>query len=178
MAARIATAPDIPPQANGAFVIGRRALMWMGALAPALAASSPGSAGGGGGVHVERDYVRCRFGQLHLRRAGSISQRPPLLCFHQVPNSSQIYTEFLSMVATDRLAIAFDTPGYGMSDPATDPQTIGAYADAIEDGVAALGLAGAVDLLGYHTGAAIAAELTARGRLAVRRVMLVAVPVF
>jgi pimeloyl-ACP methyl ester carboxylesterase len=101
-----------------------------------------------------------------------------LLCFHQVPNSSQIYTEFLSMVATDRLAIAFDTPGYGMSDPATDPQTIGAYADAIEDGVAALGLAGAVDLLGYHTGAAIAAELAARGRLAVRRVMLVAVPVF
>jgi pimeloyl-ACP methyl ester carboxylesterase len=95
-----------------------------------------------------------------------------------VPNSSQIYTEFLPLVAADRPAMAFDTPGYGMSDPAPDPQTIGAYADAVEDGLAALSLAGPVDLLGYHTGAAIAAELATRGRLAVRRVMLVAVPVF
>jgi pimeloyl-ACP methyl ester carboxylesterase len=95
-----------------------------------------------------------------------------------VPNSSQIYTEFLPLVAADRPAMAFDTPGYGMSDPAPDPQTIGAYADAVEDGLAALSLAGPVDLLGYHTGAAIAAELATRGRWAVRRVMLVAVPVF
>lgn len=115
---------------------------------------------------------------MHLRRAGRAGRRPPLLCFHQVPNSGQIYTDFLPLLAADRLAVAFDTPGYGMSDPAPDPQRIGAYADAMEDAVASLRIPGGVDLIGYHTGAAIAAELATRGRLAVRRIMLVAVPVF
>ena len=155
-------------------MINRRELVALGAAAPLLAASGAGLPE----PRVERGYARCRFGQLHLRRAGSGRRRPPLLCFHQVPNSGQIYTDFLPLIATDRLAVAFDSPGYGMSDASPDPQTIGAYADAMEDAVASLRLGGAVDLIGYHTGAAIAAELASRRRLPVRRVMLVAVPVF
>lgn len=124
-----------------------------------------------------RDYVPCRFGQLHLRRAGWQTDRASLACFHQVPNSGQIFAPVLPLVATDRLALAIDTPGYGMSDPAPDPQTIAAYADAIADGLAALDL-GAIDLVGYHTGAAIAAELAKRLGNRVRRIMLIAVPVF
>jgi pimeloyl-ACP methyl ester carboxylesterase len=138
-------------------MLGRRELIAAGAasmLAPGLAAAQAGAAS-------ERGYVRCRFGQLHVRRAGRRSARPPLLMFHQVPNSGQIFEPVLPLLSADRLVLAPDTPGYGMSDPAPDPQTIGAYADAMGDAIAALKL-GRVDLVGYHTGAAIAAELATR----------------
>lgn len=129
--------------------------------------------------NVERGYAPCRFGQIHYRRAGLASEHPPLLCFHQVPNSSQIFERFLSQISQDRLAIAFDTPGYGMSDPAPDPQSIEIYAAALSDAIEALGLAGQhVDLLGYHTGAALAAQLANQNLVQARRVALVAVPVF
>jgi len=127
---------------------------------------------------IERDYVGCRFGQLHVRRCGTATKRPPLLFFHQVPNSGQVFTAVLPALGRDRRVFAIDTPGYGMSDPAPDPQTILAYADAMADGVRALGLRGPIDLIGYHTGAAIAAALAGRAEVAVRRVMLVAIPVF
>jgi len=128
---------------------------------------------------LERAYAPCRHGQVHLRRAGNSDAKPPVLCFHQVPNSGQIYERFLERLGTDRLAIAFDTPGYGMSDPVPDPQSIESYAETLGDAIRALGLADRpVDLIGYHTGAAIAATLARRGGLAVRRMVLVAVPVF
>jgi len=156
-------------------VIGRRELLVGGVAAAALPAAAAPTARS----TVERAYGAGRFGQLHLRRAGTGRAKPPLVCFHQVPNSGQIYSDFLARMGRDRLALAIDTPGYGMSDPAPDPQRIEAYADAMEDGLRALGLARRpLDLLGYHTGAAIAAELAIRRRLPVRRVLLVAVPVF
>lgn len=106
-------------------------------------------------------------------------RRPPLLCFHHVPNSGQIFETAASRMANGRRVLAFDTPGYGMSDPLPDPQRIDAYAEALTDAIFSLGVGGrAVDLLGYHTGAAIAAEIALRGRLNVRRVALCAVPVF
>lgn len=73
--------------------------------------------------------------------------------------------------------MAFDTPGFGMSDPGPDPQSIASYADALGDAIGELGLGDReVDLLGYHTGAAIAAELALGGRVRVRRIVLAAVP--
>ena len=131
-----------------------------------------------GSPTVERGYAPTRFGQVHFRRAGRSRACPPLLFFHQVPNSGQIFTPVLGPMARNRRCFAFDTPGYGMSDLVPDPQTIAAYADALTEAIVSLGLRGPVDLLGYHTGAAIAAELANRGQVAVRRVMLVSVPVF
>lgn len=126
---------------------------------------------------VSRFYVPCRFGQLHVRRSGGVSAHPSVLMLHQVPNSGQVFESILPLLGKDRLALAADTPGYGMSDPAPDPQKITDYADAIADAISVLGLA-EIDLVGYHTGAAIAAELSFRRNLRVRRVVLVAVPVF
>jgi pimeloyl-ACP methyl ester carboxylesterase len=125
---------------------------------------------------VERFYTRCRFGQLHGRAAGA-GTSTPLLAFHQVPNSGQVFEAFLPLIGTDRRGLALDTPGYGMSDPAPEPQSILDYADAMADAHQALALP-PVDLLGYHTGAAIALALAARHPARVRRLLLVAVPVF
>jgi len=132
---------------------------------------------------VPRSYLPYRHGQLHLRRVGPFasgagpgSKRPPLVLFHQVPNSGQVFERFMPMVAAERRVIAIDTPGFGMSDPVPDPQTIEAYAAAMAEALHQLGHA-SIDVLGYHTGAAIAAALALLKPGLIRRLMLVAVPV-
>lgn len=159
---------------SGAGQLARRTLLAAPVLTAAGAAMASDVRASAG---VERFYVSCRFGQLHMRRAGTSAARTPVLMFHQVPNSGQIFEAVLPLLGEDRRVFAADTPGYGMSDPAPDPQSIAAYADAMADGIRALGLE-AVDLVGYHTGAAIAAALAQRPDIHVRRLALVAVPVF
>ncbi len=126
---------------------------------------------------VRRDYVDSRVGQLHARMVEPVKAGgPPVILLHLVPNSSQVFEQFLPLIADDRAAYAFDLPGFGMSDPVAGDETIPAYADAILDSIEALGLP-QVDLVGYHTGAAVASEMAVRRPELVRRLVLVAVPV-
>ncbi|MFM8518086.1 MAG: alpha/beta fold hydrolase [Nevskiaceae bacterium] len=129
---------------------------------------------------VSRGYAPCRFGQIHFRVCRAIEPRkPPLFCLHHVPNSGQIFEPVLPYLAMGRDVYALDLPGFGMSDPAPDPQAIGHYALAIADAITALGHANdALDVLGYHTGAAVATQLALDPSLRIRRVVLTAVPVF
>lgn len=141
--------------------------------APALALPEPAV------PRVTRRYVDGAFGQLHLRVA-TPSRRPtapPLVLLHQSPLSGRMFDRLLPLLAADRQAIAVDTPGYGESDrPATQP-TLGAYGDAIVE--ALRGPYGPrLDLVGYHTGATIAAELAARRPDRVRRLVLISMPFF
>lgn len=128
---------------------------------------------------VQRGYAPTRFGQMHYRQAaattGSAQALPPLLCFHQVPNASHVFARFLVEASAERDVYAIDTPGFGMSDAIAGEQRIEDYAAAMVDVMDALGLA-QVDLLGYHTGAAIATALASRHPERVRRIVLVAVP--
>jgi len=124
---------------------------------------------------VRRDYVDAGDGQLHYRISGDLAAAElPLVALHLVPNSSQVFERFLPLVANDRAAIAFDLPGFGMSDPVED--TIPAYAAAMLAGLDGLGVE-QIDLLGYHTGAAVAAEMLRQQPERVRRLILAAVPV-
>lgn len=128
---------------------------------------------------VRRAFVDGRFGQIHLRRAGpSESKRPPLLCFHQSPNAGSNFTLFLREMGRDRLAVAPDTPGFGESDAPPKPPEIIDYAGAMADTIDALGLEGPIDLLGYHTGVLIAAELALLRPAQIRRLVLIGIPVF
>ena len=78
-----------------------------------------------------------------------------------------------------KVSIEAIVPESGMSDAAPDPQTIEDYALTVVDALTALGYRGAaIDVLGYHTGAAVAAHLALDTSLQVRRVVLAAVPVF
>jgi pimeloyl-ACP methyl ester carboxylesterase len=108
---------------------------------------------------MRRAYTRCRYGQLHYVTDGADSGKPVLVLLHQNPSSSLEYTSLIEAMATDRRVIAFDTPGYGMSDPPPAPLSIEAYAAAFEDGLSALGIEGPVDVYGFHTGTYLAAEL-------------------
>ena len=137
--------------------------------------AAPGAAAG----ELRRDYVDAPDGQLHIRIVGDPGRQqdaPPLVALHLVPNSGQIFERFLPLIAEGRAAVAFDLPGFGMSDPVDGPDTIEAYAEAILHGLDDLGLE-RIDLLGYHTGAAVSAEIVRRQPDRVRKLVLVAVPV-
>jgi pimeloyl-ACP methyl ester carboxylesterase len=131
-------------------------------------------------LEIRRFYTDCRFGQLHYRKAMPAHQvestRPPLLCFHQSPQSSRVFTEVLKDLGKDRAVFAPDTPGFGESDPPTEPPSIEDFADAMEALIEAEDIQ-SFDVLGYHTGVLIATELTLRHPGMVRRLVLIGLPV-
>ncbi len=135
---------------------------------------------------VKRQYVDGPFGQIHLRIARparrSAERHPPLVCFHYSPGSSRMYAALMPHLATDRVVIAFDTPGYGGSDAPPSQPTLAQYAIALTDGLERLGYgprAGKkIDLVGHLTGSLIATELAAMQPGWVRRVILSQAPNF
>jgi catechol 2,3-dioxygenase-like lactoylglutathione lyase family enzyme len=143
---------------------------------PAL---QPADADADAEVRVRRSFVDGRYGQLHLRRASprrAGGLHAPVVLLHQTPLSGRMFSELLPEIGRDRVVLAPDTPGYGESDPPPAPPALGDYADALHDVIA--DLKEPVDLVGYHTGAMIAAEYAARYPQHVRRVVLISMPLF
>lgn len=128
---------------------------------------------------VRRAYVDGRRGQVHLRVAGGDEAgRPPLVCIHMSPMTGRTFEQFLGAIGTDRRAVAFDTPGFGLSDPPPAPPGIEDYAEDILSGIDALGITGSFDLLGYHTGSLISVALALHAPERVRRVIMISAPIF
>jgi pimeloyl-ACP methyl ester carboxylesterase len=125
---------------------------------------------------MRRAYTECRYGQLHYVTAGAATARPALVLLHQNPSSTLEYHYLIEAMAADRRVIAFDTPGYGMSDPPPGPLSIEAYAAAFEDGLEALGLAGPLDVYGFHTGTFLAVELALANPARIGRLALTGIP--
>jgi pimeloyl-ACP methyl ester carboxylesterase len=124
-------------------------------------------------------YVKSEYGQLHYRVAlpSGPQIRPPLLCIHQTPNSSAEWEVIMTDLASGRVVLAPDTPGYGMSDPPPSPLGIPQFArimfrfldDLTKAGVIP---AGPVDVMGYHTGSITATEMARSEAGRVRRLVL------
>ncbi len=98
--------------------------------------------------------------RVHYTRMGG---GPPVLLLHASATSSGEMRLPQEVFARDFTAIAFDTPGYGLSDPldlGRAPE-IEDYADALADTVAALGI-GPAAVYGRHTGASIAVDFARR----------------
>jgi len=130
---------------------------------------------------VRRGYFECRFGQLHVHNAmppgGGFDEGTALLCLHQTPMSGRVFRHFLEVMGRDRSTYAPDLPGYGESDAPPARPTVGDYAGAMGDFLGAMRFR-QIDVLGYHTGAAIAVELAIARPQQVRRLVLVGVPMF
>lgn len=112
-------------------------------------------------VAIRRGYADMAGGQLHYRCAGDPAA-PLLVLLHQAPSTGAMFEPMLPLLARHFFCIAPDLPGCGQSDG------VGSFA------IAALSheLAQALEnqfplsgrplyLFGHHTGAAVAAELTA-----------------
>ena len=131
---------------------------------------------------VRREFIDAHNGRLHLRlawpgstqpepaqpepaqraRVQSGSSKVPLICLHLSPNSSRVYARFIAEMARDRLAVAPDTPGFGLSTAPIDDPSIDDYARCIADLLAHLEQrfgCRQFDVMGYHTGSKIALAL-------------------
>ena len=128
---------------------------------------------------LRRAYFECRYGQLHVRNAmpagGGFDEATTLICLHQSPMSGCVFERFLPLLGRSRTVYAPDTPGFGESDPTPTQPDIAAYAAAMIDFITTMRFR-QVDLLGYHTGSLIAAEIAVTRPELVRRLVLVAVP--
>lgn len=126
-------------------------------------------------MHERKGYADGPDGQVHYRDAG---QGQPLVLLHQTPcHLGQFAAAWPPLVAAGLRPIAIDTPGYGQSAPPRGTPGIAGYARAVIAVLDHLGLA-AADVLGHHTGAAIAAELAVAAPTRVRRVILNGPPLF
>jgi pimeloyl-ACP methyl ester carboxylesterase len=133
-------------------------------------------------VGIDRGFTRVGYGQLHYRVArpfndASLSGAPPVLCLHQTPNSSQVFIEFMTHLARDRVVYAVDTPGLGESDLPRQPPEIEDYARAMLEFLDVHSL-NRVDIVGYHTGASIATSMAALAPDRVGTLMLVGLALF
>ena len=89
---------------------------------------------------IERGMVKTALGSIfYLMSDGRMSiednSKPPILCFHMSPRSSDEFREILPLLASPnendgRLVIAFDLPGYGSSDNPIQSCTVDDVADA------------------------------------------------
>jgi pimeloyl-ACP methyl ester carboxylesterase len=130
-----------------------------------------------GGASLKRRYVGPSDRQVHLIEGGTENPGTPLWCLHATAYSGRSFAPFLQAMAVNRRTVAADTPGYGGSDAPPNPWTIGDYADAMDKALDAADEF-TVDLLGYHTGAIVAAELARRRPDRIRRMILIGVPYF
>lgn len=133
-------------------------------------------------VHVQRLYVDGPDGQIHLRLARPIDPstetKTPLACFHYSPGSGRLYDPLLPFLARDRMVMAFDTPGYGNSDPPPTQPYIPDYARALAGAIESLTDGQKIDVFGQLTGSLIAVEMAVSRPDLVRRAILSRAPVF
>ena len=125
-------------------------------------------------VEVTRGYLRTQWGQIHYQAAGRTG--PVVVLFHESPLSSWIFERALPLLGRKLRAFAFDTPGYGQSEPPQYPLEIGAYAERLLAAVDSLGV-DSFAVAGTHTGASIAVEVAAQaGESRITHAVLSGVP--
>ncbi len=129
--------------------------------APVPGTKRPGAATVGGDARgrVHRHFIDVAGRAVHGRSMGS---GPPALFIHSSPANSSFLINDMAAVADAWTCFAFDTPGFGFSDPLPgDPLTVAEVADALADTLAQIDMP-PCPVFGTHTGAAIAIELAAR----------------
>jgi pimeloyl-ACP methyl ester carboxylesterase len=138
-------------------------------MAPTAGQASPAT--------ITRGYAKSRHGQIHYRIAGSHGSRGPLLMLHPSPLTGDVFEHLMADMARDRLVVAPDTPGFGMSDPPNAPPEIQDYAAIMRDFIAELGL-GMVDVMGYHTGSLTAVEMSRQSSDVIRKIVMISATLF
>lgn len=118
-----------------------------------------------------RGYVDLPSGQLHFRRWTAPEDAPLwILLHHSASDSRSLEHLGHALAMRGHAAIAFDTPGFGMSSPVETP-AIARFAEAITEGLVLLNIAH-ISVFGHHTGASIALRIAAEAGELVDRAVL------
>ena len=125
-------------------------------------------------TQLRRQYLASDFGQTHWTMLeNEDAEHPPLLCLHPIPYSGAYFSTLMPLI-THRDVLAPDFPHYGASDGPGRVCSVAEYAAALDSGLQPFS---AVDVLGFHTGCLVAAELALRNSN-IRRMILIDVPFF
>jgi len=110
-------------------------------------------------LKITKHFVTVGQRRVHYLRAG---QGPAVAMLHASPCSSKVMRPLMEIFAQKFTCFAFDTPGFGLSDPLpNDSPSVEDFADALADTLGVLGIE-QVATYGRHTGASIAVEFAAR----------------
>ena len=128
---------------------------------------------------IEKAYQRTTAGQIHVRTldASGPEGAPPLICLHPSPYSGRYFETAMPLLNDGRRVVAPDYPGYGGSYSLDAPPSIEDYAQAMIDSALA-NEDDTVDLLGFHSGCLVAAEVALRLPQRVRHLLLIDAPYF
>ena len=96
---------------------------------------------------------------------------PPLVLLHPSPQSGRVYWRLIPRLAAQFRVVAFDTLGFGRSDPLPDDITMPRLGRATGDAMTALGIDRS-HLFGFHTGNKIAAAIASQTPDRVGRLVL------
>ncbi len=136
---------------------------------------------------IKRGYVDCRFGQVHFFETNNSGDVDPaqstVYCMHATAYSGQTFLPLMEAMRARRHVIALDTPGYGSSDAPPSEIDIAGYAEAMAEAIQAIEArkpngAKPADILGFHTGVSIGAEMAVLYPKLVRKLVLIGIPFF
>jgi pimeloyl-ACP methyl ester carboxylesterase len=152
--------------------------LWIGGCTAAWIALAPaGSRADPPAPPIRQGFTDSVYGQLHYltaRPAGVPSHwKTPLVLFHMSPMSAREFGPLIAEMGRDRMVIAFDTPGQGLSDGPDHPVTIADYAVAIDKALHAMGYGPKkpIDEFADHTGVWIAGEIAIRDPAMVKKIV-------
>ena len=117
---------------------------------------------------MKRGLVETSEGRIYFEEIGA---GPALVLLHPSPQSSRVYWRLISLLAKRFRVVAFDTLGFGRSDPLPDGVTMERLGASVGDAMSALDIDRA-HLFGFHTGNKIAAALASDNPDRVDRLML------
>ena len=126
-------------------------------------------------MQMRRRFVQVGARRVHYWRAGD---GPPAVLIHSSPANARLLMKEIERVAEDFTVFAFDTPGFGLSDPLPLAEMeVADLADALAETLATLAMP-RCPIFGTHTGAAIALELGVRYPERATGLVLDGVPAF
>lgn len=110
-------------------------------------------------MRITKHFLTVGNRRVHYTRAGD---GPAVALLHASPCSAKVLRQPQAVFAGAFTALAFDTPGFGLSDllPQEKPE-IEDFADALAEALTELGIGNAATY-GRHTGASIAVEFARR----------------
>jgi len=127
------------------------------------------------GHEIARRYVPVGRRFVHYRRAGDGS---PVVLLHESPMHSGAYVDLIRSLSPRFTVFAFDTPGFGDSDPLSVSRVDArVFADALAETFAVLAMP-PCPIYGLDTGAAIALAFGARHPTLTTGLVLNGLPIF
>jgi pimeloyl-ACP methyl ester carboxylesterase len=128
---------------------------------------------------LRRAYFESRYGQLHVHNAipagGGFDEQTTLICLHASSTTGRAFLPISAILGRTRSVYSPDTPGCGESDGPPGALSVLGFAEALGDFIDSMRFR-QIDLLGVHSGAAVAAELAIARPKLVRRVVMIGAP--